>query len=145
MLTGLRVLCSLKLSSRKADCSFDNRSFFLVFRPFSSSSLALDDALSASASPPPPLLLPASGKFPFKPGFLYMLNSMWKGEPTLFADDTSSAAGVRFTSNPFAGGKPMFPDDPFSELPLKETGHIITYRENELEKIDLIILLRRKL
>jgi len=39
ILTGLRVVCSLKLSSRKADCVLESLSFFLVV-PFSSSSLS---------------------------------------------------------------------------------------------------------
>lgn len=43
------MLFSLKLSSRNADCSLESLSFFLD-RPFSSSSLALEDAFSVSTS-----------------------------------------------------------------------------------------------
>lgn len=57
-LTGFRVLCSLKVSSRTRACSFDNRSFFLDPSPFTPSSSSLpppreQEALSASFSSPP--------------------------------------------------------------------------------------------
>ena len=96
-LTGLRVLCSLKLSSRKADCSLESLSFFLV-KPFSSSSLALELALSASIASKSllrslPLLIP---------------KSIWKDDAALFGDEIaapSSASSMdnRFTSNLLPG------------------------------------------
>ena len=90
-LTGLRVLCSLKVSSRIADCSFDNRSFFLTVSPVppaSSSELSISFSFSFSSS-----LVSLSFLFPL------MLDIV------LFGDDTptssqSAIVGARFTSMP---------------------------------------------
>lgn len=87
-LTGLRVLCSLKLSSRMADWSLESRSFFLEVSPSSSSLMPLEPSLSMSRSSP---LASLSLRFPLTL------------DTVLFGDDTSSQSAVdgsRFTSMP---------------------------------------------
>jgi hypothetical protein len=116
VLTGLRVLCSLKLSSRKADWSLESLSFFRV-DPFSSSSLALEHALSVSISKS--LLL--------RPLFLTQ-KSIWNDETVLFGEDSAApssassvvTAGNRFTFNPDLPGS--------SEEPGSETTVTSKYR-----------------
>lgn len=120
-LTGLSVLCSLKLSSRKADCSLESLSFFRV-DPFSSSSLALELVRSVSNSMILLLLLLLGIIILWllllvlnKPVLFLAQKSMWNDDKVLFGDDivtpssvTSSPVtavtgppGCRFTSNPF--------------------------------------------
>jgi hypothetical protein len=92
--TGLSVACSLKLSSRNADCSFERRSF-LRDEPPSSSSLAREHARSAAAAWP-------------------RADEPVRKEPALLLGDDDTAAssspaappvhdGARFTSTPRVG------------------------------------------
>lgn len=85
------MLCSLKLSSRMADWSFVNRSFFLEFSPPSSSSLKpREEALSTSISSPAPAVLVES----LSAELLLPLNV----ETVLFGDETATSS-----SSPPAG------------------------------------------
>lgn len=92
-LTGLRVLCSLKVSSRTRAWSFDNRSFFLDPSPFPPSSSSLpplpppreQEALSASFSSPP-LATARSLLFPLRL------------ETALFGDETTAASSSKSTT-----------------------------------------------
>jgi hypothetical protein len=97
-LTGLRVLCSLKVSSSTRDCSLDSRSFFRHASPPppSSSSLPREhEALSASFSSP---FASLSLLFPLK------LETVLFGEETPFSSSQSAIDGSRFTSTPPSNG-----------------------------------------
>ena len=105
------MLCSLKLSSRNADCSLERRSF-LRAEPPSSSSLARDPA----RSPPPPLgpgpVWPCAEKSVGKEPALLLGDddaaaAAAPAAPASSRSSSSSAAapaadidGARFTSNP---------------------------------------------
>ena len=87
-LTGLRVLCSLKLSSRMADWSLESLSFFLEVSPSSSSLIPREHALSISCS---------SLSLRFK----LTLDTVLLGDDAPASSSHSSTAdGNRFTSIP---------------------------------------------
>jgi hypothetical protein len=90
-LTGLRVLCSLKLSSRIADWSLERRSFFLEVSASSSSLIPREEALSVSWSSP---LASLSLRLPLT------LDIVLFGEDTPTSSSQSPVEGSRFTSMP---------------------------------------------
>lgn len=96
--TGLRVLCSLKLSSSTADWSFDKRNFLRDPSPPSSSSLIPPEpALSNMPSSPVPWSL--SFLFPLELEFVLLGE---EGTPACTSSSLSSLSvtGARFMSIP---------------------------------------------
>ena len=91
ILTGLRVLCSLKLSSRMADWSLESLSFFLEVSPSSSSLIPREQALSISFSSP---LASLSLRFPLT------LETVLFGDETPVSSSQSAVIGNLFTSIP---------------------------------------------
>ena len=92
VLTGLRVLCSLKLSSSIADWSLESLSFFLAVSASSSSLIPREQALSMSCSSPFGSSL--SLRFPLT------LETVLFGDETPVSSSVSTAEGNRFTSIP---------------------------------------------
>jgi len=91
-LTGLRVLCSLKLSSRIAAWSLDSLSFFLEVSPSSSSLIPWEEALSISCSSP---LIPSLSLL-----FPLILDIVLFGDETPASSSQSAVDGNLFTSIP---------------------------------------------
>ena len=97
LLTGLRVLCSLKLSSRIADWSLESLSFFREVSPSSSSLIPLEQDLSMSCSSP---LGSLSLRLPLT------LDTVLFGDETPASSSQSTPEGNRFTSIPRRNDRP---------------------------------------